>query len=120
VVAKKEPNITPHEKKKKRGKNKRHLLTSMTYHIKEKNVDDEQEELPEDGLPENGYDNLEEIKESMAEEKQYGDGNETSKLEDRLRESIQDVERKGDDIRHLMNQDEYESNSNRMIKTDSK
>ena len=40
MVNKKEANPNP-EKKKKRGKNKRHLLTSMTYHIvdKSKNAD---------------------------------------------------------------------------------
>lgn len=70
MVTKKELNPGTHEKKKKRGKNKRHLLTSMTYHIKEKHVEDEEpEELPEDGLPENASDNLGEIKETNTEDK---------------------------------------------------
>lgn len=59
-----------HEKKKKRGKNKRHLLTSMTYHIKEKHVEeDEPEEPPEDGMGDAVSDNLEEIKETIPEDK---------------------------------------------------
>lgn len=47
LIAKKEPK-PPKEKKK--GKSKRHLLTSMTSHVKKPETDDiEEEEPPEDG-----------------------------------------------------------------------
>lgn len=82
MVAKKEPNPANHEKKKKRGKNKRHLLTSMTYHIKEKVVDDEPEELPEDGLGDQISEN-EELKENT-NDCNNGDEKERSKLEEKL------------------------------------
>ena len=49
LIAKKEPK-QPKEKKNK-GKSKRHLLTSMTSHVKKPETDDieEEEEPPEDG-----------------------------------------------------------------------
>ena len=50
LIAKKEPQ--PPKEKKKKGKSKRHLLTSMTYHIKKTGTDQddiEEEEPPEDG-----------------------------------------------------------------------
>jgi len=58
MLSKKEMNPNVHEgKKKKKGKNKRHLLTSMTYHIVDKTkepADEEQEEPPEDGIDDDG------------------------------------------------------------------
>ena len=50
LIAKKEPQ--PPKEKKKKGKSKRHLLTSMTYHLprsKSGHDDIEEEEPPEDG-----------------------------------------------------------------------
>jgi hypothetical protein len=41
----------------------------MTYHIKEKQVDDEQEEPPEDGIEENMSENLGKIMETLNEDK---------------------------------------------------
>ena len=69
MVTKKDPSQTQ-EKRKKKGKSKRHLLTSMTYHIKEKHVcvDDDHEEPPEDGVEES--DQLGEIKETIAEQQE--------------------------------------------------
>jgi hypothetical protein len=64
----KDQHNNPEKKLKKKGKNKKHLLTSMTSHIidktKEQEEDDEndQEEDPEDG-----YEALDEIKEQNGE-----------------------------------------------------
>ena len=90
MVSKKEMNPNNHEKKKKRGKNKRHLLTSMTYHIKEKHVDGEPEELPEDGIGESAFDNHGEIKETIVEDKNEELGNQSeneSELKSRLNDN---------------------------------
>ena len=54
----------------------------MTYHIKEKVVDDEPEELPEDGLGDQ-ISETEEIKENMTESNK-GDDKEKTKLEENL------------------------------------
>ena len=60
MIQKKELNPNIHEnKKKKRGKNKKHLLTSMTSHIVDKNKDAHEDEKEAD--PEDGYEGLEEI-----------------------------------------------------------
>jgi len=51
---------------KKKGKNKKHLLTSMTSHIIDKTKEQEQEEDDENDQeedPEDGYEALDEIKE---------------------------------------------------------
>ena len=60
MIQKKELNPNIHEnKKKKRGKNKKHLLTSMTSHIVDKNKEAHEDEKEAD--PEDGYEGLEEI-----------------------------------------------------------
>ena len=57
MIQKKEinPNTITEGKKKRKGKSKRHLLTSMTFHVVDKTKhqpEDEREEDPEDGFEE--------------------------------------------------------------------
>jgi hypothetical protein len=124
MVTKKELNPNVHEKKKKRGKNKRHLLTSMTYHIKEKQVEDgEPEELPEDGIGENLSDNLGEIKETITEDKVERSDSEEYKKDTCEAEFLHHMSGGGgeencNDIKHVLYNED--GDSNKMIKTDSK
>jgi len=76
MIQKKEinPNTIPEGKKKRRGKSKRHLLTSMTFHVVDKTKqqpEDEREEDPEDGFEEQ-LGNIEEEALTVEDEEEPG------------------------------------------------
>lgn len=90
----------------------------MTYHIKEKHVDDEPEEMPEDGLDDNGSENLGEIKETMIEEEKPDNKDGDNQL---WKSEIKDKKNEDncDDIKHVLNNND-ETDSNKVVKTESK
>lgn len=66
MIAKKVENINTFDpKKKKRGKTKKHLLTSMTSHVPKQQEEEPEDENEED--PEDGYTGLEAIREATCE-----------------------------------------------------
>ena len=70
TITKKEQNVhnNVEKVKKKRGKNKKHLLTSMTSHVVDKTKDqDDDDENEQEEEPEDGNEFLDEIKEQNAE-----------------------------------------------------